>query len=81
MISWKNFANLDGKCKLCKYGTLQAPNLELHQSFRVIQHCIKFLVKHSDMVGSQEVHHIADILTAMYSKELNEVNKYLSFAK
>lgn len=37
----------------------------------IIQHCIQFLVEHADMVGSQEVHYIADILTAMYSKELN----------
>lgn len=37
----------------------------------IIQHCITFLVQHSNMTRSQELHYIADILTSMYSKVIN----------
>lgn len=37
----------------------------------VIQHCIAFLLRHPTMIGSKEVAYIANILAAMFSKELN----------
>lgn len=74
------------KCQLCSYGPLQAHSLESDPSFMFVvanvkknnfdvksikQHCIKFLDQYSSKFGSQEVHYIADILTAMFSKEFN----------
>lgn len=38
----------------------------------LIQHCIEFLLQHPDMNGSKEIEYIAETLTALYSKQLNE---------
>lgn len=38
----------------------------------LIEHCEKFLLQHSQMIGSQEMYYIADTLSALYSKEINE---------
>lgn len=36
----------------------------------LIQHCMKFSVRHPKIVGSHEASYIADTLNALYSKEL-----------
>lgn len=36
----------------------------------IIKHCTKFLIQHTDKIGSKEVAYIADIVTVMFSKEL-----------
>lgn len=37
----------------------------------IIQHCIEFLLRHPTMTGSKEVAYIANVLAAMFLKELN----------
>lgn len=37
----------------------------------IIHHCVQFLTEHTNMIRSQELHYIADILNAMFSKVIN----------
>lgn len=74
-------------CKLCTDGTLLAVGLDNDPCFKYVTSianeiedleidivkgkCIQFLSKHSQFSGSQEVSYIADTLSVMFSKELN----------
>lgn len=42
----------------------------------IIQHCIEFLQRHEGISGSKEIAYIADTLTALFSKQLNDCIKY-----
>ncbi|XP_037036760.1 SET and MYND domain-containing protein 4-like [Bradysia coprophila] len=49
-------------------------NCDIELIRNVIQHCIKFALKYSKMIGTEELYYITETLNALLSKELKYMN-------